>query len=318
MPHYKKLHVVTRGSNLALVQTNHVIDLCAQKFPSIKIQKTILKTDGDRFQKRPLGAFRETGIFVKELENALLQKEADFAVHSLKDAPTKRLENLVLVAYLPREDVRDVLIINDPEKIKSSPLKIGSGSLRRRLQLQSEYPHWNFLEIRGNVETRLRKVLSGEYDGTIMAKAGLNRLNSSLKKDSKIWGLLQKAIVLEVSQMLPAPGQGCVAIECRADEPDVGSMLGALNDFQTERCVRTERLFLAQMEGGCKTPIAALATLLGDRLSLEGFVADPRTGKFLREKTSGPESDFEKIAGALASDMEKKAREQKIEYRIER
>ncbi|MCB1147403.1 MAG: hydroxymethylbilane synthase [Leptospiraceae bacterium] len=309
----KVIRVVTRGSQLALTQSKDVIKRLENIYPGHEFKLNILKTDGDRFQSIPLSSFTRTGIFVKELENALLAGEGELAVHSLKDAPTSRIEGLTISAYLEREDWRDSLVWpagkrpnNDSHQI------IGTGSLRRRLQLQSRFPEWEFREIRGNVDTRLKKMLDGDFHAILLATAGMNRLNLLADNSTIEHEKLDEAL------MLPAPGQGCVAIETRSSDSEVISLVKELNHTETAVCVQAERYFLSEMEGGCKTPIGVLAQIKNAKLCLDAWVGDPRNGKSIRSNTVGELAQFKNLAENLAREMRKDALANGIDYTFER
>jgi hydroxymethylbilane synthase len=278
--------IATRGSALALAQANQVADACRAAFPGRTFEIRIIKTTGDKLQTASLSQPAPglpKGLFTKELEVALLDREADLAVHSLKDLPTELPEGLVLGAVTPREDARDALIFREPSrggmKLRASIADLPRGatvatsSTRRRAQLQAARPDLNVVEVRGNVGTRLRKLSeNSEWQATILATAGLKRLGYRLTPAGKLQGegvpagLL--ATRLDPAVMLPAVGQGAIGLEIRAGDPLLAEICAKLNDRQTLACVRAERALLAAMGGGCQSPVAAYAVARGPRIWL--------------------------------------------------
>lgn len=291
------LVIGTRGSKLALAQTHWVADALRRAHPALEIEIRIIQTEGDATQAAniPLASFAEKGIFAKELESALLAGEIDAAVHSLKDLEHTLPEGLVIAAVPPREDPRDALI---GSTLDSLPLgaKVGTGSVRRRALLLSRRPDLELLEIRGNIDTRLRKGREGQYDAICLAVAGLNRLG------------LQDNIteILDPDWFTPDPGQGALALQCRAADLKVCSWLASLDDPITNAAITAERTFLREFGGGCKTPLGALATGYGWSLHLQGMAASPDGTTILRAETWGetpgarsPERHGEELAAAL-------------------
>lgn len=272
------LVIGTRGSKLALAQTHWVADALRRAHPALEIEIRIIQTEGDATQAAniPLASFAEKGIFAKELESALLAGEIDLAVHSLKDLEHTLPEGLVIAAVPPREDPRDALI---GSTLDSLPLgaKVGTGSVRRRALLLSRRPDLELLEIRGNIDTRLRKGREGQYDAICLAVAGLNRLG------------LQDNIteILDPDWFTPDPGQGALAIEARLGDRRVRDWLLPLDDAIATANVTAERAFLRAIGGGCKTPIGALATGYGWGMDTKGMVASPDGTVILRNETWG-------------------------------
>lgn len=299
----KPIIIATRGSALALAQANMIAMQCRAAFPKLRFELKIIKTTGDKLQKASMAktdASLPKGLFTKELEVALLKGHADLAVHSLKDLPTEVPAGLMLAATPKRENVRDVLIYRDAEFLKKrakeksedwSPgqselrgykpammLKdfpkgatIATSSTRRKEQLLAARPDLNVVEIRGNVSTRMQKVADkGELDATILALAGLRRLNFEITTDGKILGdavpdgLL--ATILDLDVMLPCVGQGAIGIEIRSDDERISKICERLNHFNTFHCVTAERAFLSTMGGGCQSPVAAYAEVDGDKI----------------------------------------------------
>ena len=262
---------------------------CRRIFPHLQFELKIIKTTGDKLQKASIANANgglPKGLFTKELEVALVKGQADIAVHSLKDLPTELPTGLVLAATPPREDVRDVLIYRDAARFTNplsglqphTPLKdfpkgatIATSSTRRKAQLLAARPDLKIVEIRGNVTTRMQKVAEQtELDGTVLALAGISRLNFTIARNGTLHGegapdgLL--ASVLSLEEMLPAVGQGAIGIEIRADDERILNICERLNDFNTFQCVTAERAFLAGMGGGCQSPVAAYGEILKDKI----------------------------------------------------
>ncbi|WP_343520135.1 hydroxymethylbilane synthase [Sphingomonas sp.] len=253
------LRLGTRGSPLALVQANLVRDalLAAHGWAPGMIEIVPIRTTGDKVQDRPLAEIGGKALWTKELDRALIAGEIDLAVHSMKDVETLRPDSIAIAAMLPREDVRDRLI--GAEKIEALPnaARIGTSSPRRAAQMRRIRPDLAIVPLRGNVDTRLAKVRAGEADATLLAAAGLERL-----------GRPEIGAPIPLDQLLPAPSQGAVGIEVRADDLATRSQLAVIRDRATERCVLTERALLAALGADCHSPVAALATLERDRLRL--------------------------------------------------
>lgn len=258
------LRLGTRASALALTQSRGIARMLEKRNPGLRVELIEISTTGDKVRDKALKSFGGAGVFVKELELALLDKRVDIAVHSLKDVPTKQPRGLILGAIVGREDPRDVAITRSGKKLRD--LKpgsvIGSGSERRRAQLVLRYPHLKFAEIRGNVETRIKKVRDGEYDGTILARAGLKRL-----------GLLTKKMeTIPLEDVLPAPGQGALAIECRTSDKATRKILESIYNWDVAMCVIAERTLLALLGGGCNLPLGALGVFGHNRMELRAFL----------------------------------------------
>ena len=299
--------IATRGSALALAQAHLIASHGRFLFPKLRFELKILQTTGDKMQVSLLAKVGENlpkGLFTKELEVALLKNQADLAVHSLKDLPTDLPAGLKLVATPKRADVRDVLIYRDASYLKNLKFKtqnltptdwspgqsalrglkphmtlkdlpakatVATNSTRRKAQLLAARPDLNVVEIHGNLPTRLRKIAErGELDATVLALAGLTRLNFRITPEGKLEGdavpdgLL--ATVLDLKVMLPCVGQGAIGIEIRADDERIGAICERLNHFNTFQCVTAERVFLAAMGGGCQSPVAAYAEIVGDKI----------------------------------------------------
>lgn len=273
-----KLKIGTRGSRLALWQAEFVRAQLREIHPQITVELEIIKTFGDRTQNVSLAEIGGQGVFVKELETALLANQVDLAVHSLKDLPTVLPENLHIAAVLEREDVRDALIVrNDLKAASISELPenavVGTSSLRRASQIKNLRSDLNIKDLRGNVDTRLAKLDAGDYDAIILAAAGLKRLGF----ENRI------AAYLAFDEMLPQVGQGALAIETRTADAETNELVAVLNDEKTRACVEAERAFLRGLGGGCTFPIAAHARIEANQMRLEGLVAKPDGSEILRD-----------------------------------
>jgi hydroxymethylbilane synthase len=263
------LRLGTRGSTLALAQSNLIINALKRLHPSLNITLTTFKTSGDQIADRPLHELGGKGLFVRELEQALLDHKVDFVVHSFKDVPVTmplvEQTNLIIAAVPQREDVRDVLISMKSRSIQELPSnsKIGTGSLRRRCQLLALRPDLKIESIRGNIDTRIRKLKSGEFDAIILALAGLKRAN-----------LFDPSFMhpLPVDDFLPDAGQGALAIQCRRDDPTTQKLLEPLDHPPTRQCVDLERALVAALHGDCFSPIGTLADLVDGQIQLRAAV----------------------------------------------
>jgi len=265
-----KIRIGTRGSPLALAQAHEVRERLgvAHGAGQNAFEVCAIRTSGDRIQDRPLADAGGKGLFTKEIEEALLAGEIDLAVHSMKDMPTVLSAGLTLVCYLPREDVRDAFISPKAPSLDQLPggAVVGTSSLRRQAQVMRLRPNLRVVPLRGNVETRLRKLQEGAADATLLACAGLKRLGL----DSRI------TAAISADEMLPAVAQGAIGIEIRADDHDTARLLAPINHQLTALTVTVERAFLAKLDGSCRTPIAALAELASpDRLVFRGMILTP-------------------------------------------
>jgi hydroxymethylbilane synthase len=286
------IKIGTRGSKLALTQANLVADKIKKEAPDVNIEICVIKTSGDIMQDISLLKIGGKGVFVKEIEDALLSGAIDLAVHSMKDVPTQTPPGLVFAAVLPREDVRDILVSKGARKIEQmrKGAKIGTGSMRRSAQLLAMLPDLEIVSLRGNLDTRLKKIDTENLDGVIVAAAGVKRM-----------GLAEKITqYLPVEMMLPAVGQGALGLEIRADDNRLQKLLTKINHVPTHTEVTAERAFLRHLGGGCLLPIAALGKLTGDRLSLEGLVAAPRGSDVIRDKVQGAAGEAEELGKKLA------------------
>ncbi len=291
----KTIRLGTRGSALALWQTNWTLSLLREAFPESTFERVVIKTTGDQRQDIPLPAVGAQGMFVKELELALEDGTIDLAVHSSKDLPSVLHPGLVLGAFLPREDAHDAFISLKWKSIADLPdgARIGTGSFRRQSQLKAFNPTWQFSEIRGNLDTRLKKLESEDLDAIILAAAGLIRLGWG----DRITQSLSKAVCL------PAVGQGAVGLEIREDDARMRDILAKLDHAPTRAAVLAERAFLRQVQGGCQAPVGAHATLQGEFLILEAMVAAMDGSQVIRRAMEGPMAKPEELGLALADEL---------------
>ena len=275
-----RIVIGTRGSNLAVAQAEYVKKRLEENYPEDEISLMLIKTRGDRLQNRSLEAIGGKGVFVREIERKLLEGEIDLAVHSMKDMPAQVPEGLIFAKAWEREDPRDVLILREASSLKTLPkgAKIGTGSLRRGIQLRMLRPDLEIVDIRGNVDTRLKKMESQKLDGLVLAAAGLKRL----KKASLV------TQYLEPEEMVPAPAQGILGLELRADKPELLRKINALSDVDTDRILKTERAFVEIMGGDCSLPAGAFAELLPDgTIALLAVFGTGKTGQLHRVRVIG-------------------------------
>jgi hydroxymethylbilane synthase len=287
------LIVGTRGSALALWQTQHVVERLTSGTPGLDVEIRTIQTQGDLVRDRALSQVGGTGLFVKEIESALTCGEIDLAVHSLKDMPTEQPPGLTLGAILERADPRDALIVRTGNGDLSSlpaSARVGTSSLRRRAQLLAARPDLQVLDLRGNVDTRLRKLGEGQYEAVVLALAGLVRLGYA--------GSVSQ--ILPVDLMLPAVGQGALCIEIRADDITTQRLVSALDHMLTRWAAEAERAFLRRLEGGCQVPISAFAQIKGDQLDLRGLVASLDGSHLVRDRIHGPALQAERLGTELA------------------
>ena len=291
----RRIRIGTRGSRLALVQTHSVADAIRAKHPEVAVVVEIIETQGDRVLDRPLSAIGDAGVFIKEIEAALLEERVDLAVHSMKDLPSKLTDGLALAATTERFDPRDVLVARSASSLEtlSRGGTVATGSLRRRSQLLALRPDLKVEDLRGNVPTRLEKFDRSTWDAIILAGAGLERLGLATR--------IRSYIPLE--SMLPAVGQGALALETRASDREIAETLAFLSHAPTERAVVSERSFLARLEGGCRVPIAAYAEIRGGSLSLRGYVGAVDGSRHLRREIEGDSSRAEGLGLELAESM---------------
>ncbi len=284
------LRIGTRGSALALAQTDWVKRRLEEHDRDLRVEILTIKTSGDRFLTSPITSVGK-GIFVKEIEDALLEKKIDLAVHSMKDLPTAATPGLTIAAVPEREDARDALVTRSRAALKDlrSGASIGTGSLRRRAQILNRRPDLSVAPIRGNVDTRLRKMDDGEVDGLIMAAAGLKRLGFADRIGE----------YLSTDVCLPAPAQGALALQTRDGDHAINAV-AFLGHAPTMLAVTAERALLEHLGGGCLLPVGALASVSGDALHLAAVAADPDGRRILREEPGGPAEIAERIGIELA------------------
>ncbi|HWJ36953.1 MAG TPA: hydroxymethylbilane synthase [Steroidobacteraceae bacterium] len=294
-PKTATLRIATRKSQLALWQAEHVATLLRGAHAGLDIELVPISTKGDRIQDRSLAAIGGKGLFIKELEVALEERRADIAVHSMKDVPSDLPEKFVIAAVLPRADPRDALLAAKAERLEDLPrgARVGTSSLRRQAQLLSLRPDLRIEALRGNVDTRVRRLDNGELDAIILACAGLIRLGWESRITAR----------LEPSTCLPAVGQGIIGIECRNGDAHTCSLLQVLNDSSTRAAMDAERAFAGRLGGSCQSPIAAYATLDENRLTLVGLVAEPDGSRLLRDSITGNADDSSNLGVELADRM---------------
>lgn len=291
----KTLKIATRKSPLALWQAEYVKKKLEETHSGLNVELVSMTTEGDRFLDAPLIAVGGKGLFIKELETALLEGKADIAVHSMKDVTIDLPEELALPVIIEREDTRDVFISNSFEKIEELPANaiLGTSSLRRQSQIKALYPKIKLKDLRGNVGTRLAKLDNGEYDGILLAAAGILRLGMA----ERITQFLPHSI------LLPAIGQGAIGIECRAGDVVVQEIILPLNDEITANCVHTERAFSRRLFGGCQLPIAGQATIDGKEITFNGLIAKVDGSNVIQAEKKGPITDSDNIGILLAETL---------------
>jgi hydroxymethylbilane synthase len=289
----RRVRIGTRGSQLALRQAEEIAAGLRRAWPRVEVELVPIRTSGDRLATAHLAEVGGKGLFVQEIDDALREGRVDLAVHSLKDLPGERPRDLVLAAFPPREDPRDVLVAARPTTIAALPAgaRVGTSSLRRSVQLLARRPDVASVPIRGNVDTRLRKLRDGQYDALVLAAAGLRRL-----------GLLDGgATLLDPDEMLPAVGQGTLGVEARADDAAILELAEPLTDPETRTATLAERAFLEAVGGACTTPLAAYARREGDGLRLDAFVATPDGTRVMRDRETGAPDAPEALGRRLAA-----------------
>ncbi|MEK6575956.1 MAG: hydroxymethylbilane synthase [Nitrospirota bacterium] len=282
----------TRGSLLAVTQATWVKKELEKNFTGLKINLKKIKTMGDKILDVPLAKVGGKGLFVKEIEDALLRGEVDIAVHSMKDLPADIPQGLIISAVTFREDPSDVLISRDGKGLSELPVeaRIGTSSLRRISQLLHFRTDLMMIQLRGNLDTRLKKLDKGDVDAIILAAAGVKRMGWESR--------ITEYITHDIS--LPATGQGALGIETRESDTTINGMVARLNHPETSRCVTAERTFLGKLQGGCQVPIAALARIEGDQMVMEGLVASIDGKRLVRQRISGNQMEHEKLGLLLA------------------
>ncbi len=289
------IRIATRESPLALWQAEHVAAALRTSYSDVDVSLVPMTTTGDQVLDRTLAQVGGKGLFIKELEVAIAKGRADIAVHSMKDVPSILPENMVINCVLRRADPRDAFVSKQYSRFADLPKNahVGTASLRRQSQLLAMRPDLRISAVRGNVETRLRKLDEGQFDAIVLASAGLTRL-----------GLANRITeYIDATQCIPAVGQGVIGIECKANDYVTRTFCATLNHLDTEHCVNAERAFAAKLEGSCQSPIAAYATLNGDQLQLVGLVAAIDGSKIIRDQITGLRHECNELGVALAERM---------------
>ncbi len=294
----RTVRIGSRKSQLALVQTHWVRDRLAEHFPGRTFEVHTMSTQGDKILDVALAKIGDKGLFTKELELGMIENQVDFAVHSLKDLPTTLPDGLMLGCVTERENPADALVVHEKHKDKQldtlpKGAVVGTSSLRRLAQLRHHYPYLQFRDVRGNLNTRLQKLDSGEYDAIILAVAGLERLGMGDR--------VHQVIPSEVS--LHAVGQGALGIECRSDDSEILELLKALEHTPTAQRCYAERAFLRELEGGCQVPIGVNTTIEGDRLTLVGMVASLDGQRLIKDEVAGSPSEADRLGVELAAKL---------------
>jgi hydroxymethylbilane synthase len=291
----KIIRIATRHSPLAVWQAEHVAERLEQTFPQVKTVLVKMTTRGDKILDAPLAKVGGKGLFVKELEQGMLEGLADIAVHSMKDVPVDFPEGLHLAAILAREDPTDAFVSNRYASLNELPAhsRIGTSSLRRQCQIKEKFPDAEILPLRGNVNSRLAKLDAGDYDAIILASAGLIRLGMAARITHR----------LDTSVSLPAIGQGAIGIECRVNDSEINTLLNALHDWETGVCVAAERAMNARLKGGCQVPIAGFAQLQGKQLFMRGLVGKPDGSVLYRSEYSDGLEQADAIGQWIAEDL---------------
>jgi len=289
------IRIATRKSPLAMWQAEHVADALRRAHPGLAVEILGMSTQGDKILDTPLAKIGGKGLFVKELEQRMLEGDADIAVHSMKDVPVELPDGLHLAVILEREDPRDAFVSTRYADLTELPAgaRVGTSSLRRQCQLADRRADLEIVPLRGNVNTRLRKLDDGEYDAIILASAGLIRLGFG----KRIRGFIS------TDDSLPAIGQGAIGIECRADDARVNALLRPLHHAPTASCVLAERAMNQRLEGGCQVPIGGHATLHDGGLHLRGLVGTVDGSEIVRAEIRGPEDEAEHLGRTLAEEL---------------
>ncbi len=288
----KTIRIATRKSPLAMWQAEHVAAELKKAHPGLEVELLGMSTQGDKILDTPLAKIGGKGLFVKELEQGMLEGQADIAVHSMKDVPVALPDGLHLAVIMQREDPRDAFVSNNYADLSELPdgARVGTSSLRRQSQLAEARPDLQIIPLRGNVNTRLRKLDEGHYDAVILASAGLIRLGFEQRITAKIGP----------EQSLPAIGQGAVGIECRTDDEQINALVAALHHAETASCVLAERAMNQRLNGGCQVPIAGYAMLESGRLWLRGLVGEPDGSRIIRGEVEGAPGEEEEMGVGLA------------------
>ncbi|AMW29378.1 hydroxymethylbilane synthase [Arthrospira platensis] len=301
----RTIRIASRKSQLALVQTYWVQEELQKRFPDIKFEVHTMSTQGDKILDVALAKIGDKGLFTKELEVGMLNHDTDMAVHSLKDLPTNLPEGLMLGCVTEREDPADALVVHENHRDKQLDTLppgavVGTSSLRRLAQLRHNFPHLEFKDIRGNLNTRLQKLDEGQYDAIILAVAGLKRLGMADR--------IHQVIPAEIS--LHAVGQGALGIECREGDTEILEVVKALEHTATAQRCHSERAFLRELEGGCQVPIGVNTMVEGDRLTLTGMVASLDGKRLIKDTVTGQASDAEQLGIELANQLKQQGAEE--------
>lgn len=289
----KIIRIATRQSPLALWQANFIKQQLTYFHPRLTVELIPIMTQGDIILDTPLAKIGGKGLFVKQLEHALLNDQADIAVHSMKDIPVEFPKGLALTTICCREDPRDAFVSNNYQSLAQLPANaiVGTSSLRRQSQLRATYPHLTIRDLRGNVGTRLQKLDNGEYDAIILAAAGLTRLGLTARITQ----------ALEITDMLPAVGQGAIGIESRLNDSAISTLLAPLDDPSTRFCIVAERAFNETLQGGCQVPIGCHATLNQDTLHIRGLISRLDGSKTIKAEITGKANDADQLGRKLAT-----------------
>ena len=288
----KKITIASRESPLAMWQAEHIKTQLNLLYPDLTIQIKGFKTQGDIILDKSLATIGGKGLFIKELEQALLNKDADLAVHSMKDLPMNIMEDFQLAAITKREDPRDAFISELYNSLDDLPAEsvVGTSSLRRQSQIKAKYPHLEIRPLRGNLQTRLNKLKKGDYAAIILAAAGLIRL-----------GLKEKiTMFLETNISIPAVGQGALGIEILSGNEELHTLIKPLNDENSARCVLAERMVSRSLAGSCTVPLGAYAFIEKESLIINGFVATPDGNHFIHAETKGDKAQFYSLGESLS------------------
>ncbi len=303
------LRIATRKSPLAMWQAEHVSRLLRQAHPDLEVELVGMSTQGDKILDTPLAKIGGKGLFVKELEQRMLEGIADIAVHSMKDVPVELPEGLHLAVIMEREDPRDAFVSNLYTSFDELPegAVVGTSSLRRQCQISDRRPDLKIKSLRGNVNTRLRKLDEGDFDAIILAAAGLKRLEFEHRITA----------FLEPEESLPAIGQGAIGIECRIEDERINGLIACLHDNETALCVQAERAMNNRLMGGCQVPIAGYAVLNNDKLYMRALVGEPDGSLIIRAELSAPANEAETLGAYLAENLLGQGADQVLKYLYE-
>ena len=296
------LRLATRGSKLALWQARFVQQQLTERYPDLNVELCVITTTGDRITDRPLADIGGKGLFIKELEHALLNNEADIAVHSMKDVPPEIPDAFTLAAILERDDVRDALVSRNNLTLQQLPqgATVGTSSVRRTAQLLHHRPDLLIAPLRGNMDTRLNKLDNGDYDAIVLAAAGLKRLGRADR--------ISEYFAIET--MLPSVAQGAIGIECRAEDAEIIALLQPLQHAETALCVHTERTVVRGLNGNCHSPIGVYARIESDTIKLNALVASMDGREIIRSNVIGAVNAGEKIAEDMVANLKRRGSDQ--------